>query len=305
VTTAGTRYRLLVVDLDGTVRSRVHGITAGVREAVAAARARGMRVCVATGRMWRSAEPWVRALGADSPIILYNGGQVLDFEAGRTLYERRLSLDAARAALAVIRRAPDVQPLLYVRDGVYAERRDPLLDGYAVDDGLTYDVVPSFETLLVDEPHKLLVIGAAERIQALQHGVRAARLPVHDVQSEPVYLEILPPGISKGTAMEAMLGALGITAEETIAVGDNWNDLEMIEAAGLGVAMGQAPEGVRARADYVCGTAEEDGVKEVIERFVLGGAAADGVGRERANRGPADPMAARSRRPGPPPAARG
>jgi Cof subfamily protein (haloacid dehalogenase superfamily) len=265
----------VVVDLDGTVRSRIHGITPGVRAAVAAAQARGVRVCVATGRMWRSAEPWVRALGATSPVILYNGGQVLDFESGRTLYERRLPRDAARAALAVIRRAHDVQPLVYVRDGVYAERRDRLLDAYAVDDGLTYDVVPTFETLLVDEPHKLLAIGAAERIQALQHSVRAARLPVHDVQSEPVYLEILPSGISKGTAMEAMLAALGVTAEETIAIGDNWNDLEMIEAAGLGVAMGQAPDGVRARADHVCGTAEEEGVREVIERFVLGGAAVE------------------------------
>jgi hydroxymethylpyrimidine pyrophosphatase-like HAD family hydrolase len=120
-----------------------------------------------------------------------------------------------------------------------------------------------------------LVIGAAERIQALQQSVRAARLPVHDVQSEPVYLEILPPGISKGTAMEAMLAALEISTAETIAVGDNWNDLEMIEAAGLGVAMGQAPEGVRARADYVCGTAEEEGVREVIQRFVLDGAASE------------------------------
>ncbi len=84
-----------------------------------------------------------------------------------------------------------------------------------------------------------------------------------------MYLEILPPNVSKGTALGAMLEALGVVAAETIAIGDNWNDLEMIEAAGLGVAMGQAPEGVRARADYVCGTAEEEGVREVIERFVL------------------------------------
>ena len=85
-----------------------------------------------------------------------------------------------------------------------------------------------------------------------------------------MYLEILPSGVSKGAALRAMVEALGASIEETIAIGDNWNDLEMIEAAGLGVAMGQAPEGVRARADYVCGTAEEEGVREVIERFVLG-----------------------------------
>jgi hypothetical protein len=262
-------YRLLVIDLDGTVRSRVHGVTPGVRAALAAARARGVRVCVATGRMWPSAEPWVRTIGADSPVILYNGGQVLDFLTGRTLYERRLPRAAAREALALARRDPAVLPLLYARDHVYSERHDPLADAYAVDDGLSYEVVPSFDPLLREDPHKVLIIGPSPRIAALQGTVRQADLPVHAVQSEPVYLEILPPGVSKGTALEAMLEILEIPASASIAIGDNWNDLEMIEAAGLGVAMASAPDGVRTRADHVCGTAEEEGVRQVIERFVL------------------------------------
>jgi Cof subfamily protein (haloacid dehalogenase superfamily) len=267
------KYRLVVLDLDGTARSRLHGITPGVRAAVAAAQRTGVRVCVATGRMWRSAEPWVRVLGADSPAILYNGGQVLDFAHGRVLYERRLPREGARAALALARRDPEVQPHLYLHDRVYVERRHPLSDAYAADDGLTYEVVPSLDALLVEDPHKVLVIGSPERVRALQAAVREATLPVHAVQSEPVYVEFLPPGASKGTALEAMLERLEIPAAETVAVGDNWNDLEMIEAAGLGVAMGHAPEGVRARADHVCGTADQEGVREVFERFVLGGAA--------------------------------
>lgn len=260
-------YRLVVVDLDGTARSRVHGITPAVRAAVDGARARGVRVCVGTGRMWRSAEPWVRQLGADPPAILYNGGQVFDFADGRVLYERRLPREAARAVLALARRDDAVQSHLFLRDTVYVERRHPLTDAYARDDGLGYEVVPALDALLTDDPQKLLIIGPPSRIEALQQAVGRAGLPVHAVQSEPVYLEILPPGVSKGTALQAMLAALGIPAAETIAVGDNWNDLEMIEAAGLGVAMAHAPAGVRARADFVCGTAEEDGVREVLERF--------------------------------------
>jgi Cof subfamily protein (haloacid dehalogenase superfamily) len=265
-------YRLVVIDLDGTARSRRLGITPGVRDAITAARARGVRVCVATGRMWRSAEPWIRALGVDPPAILYNGGQVLDFETTRTLYERRLPSSAARAALEIIRRDPDVQPHLYVDDRVLVERAHPLTEAYTADDGLTAEVVPSFEPFLAADPHKVLIIGPEPRVAQLQRSVRAAALPVHAVQSEPVYLEILPPGVSKGEALRAMLETLGLSAAQTIAIGDNWNDVEMIEAAGLGVAMGHAPEGVRAKADYVCGTAEEEGVREVIERFVLGGA---------------------------------
>jgi len=260
-----------VVDLDGTARSRRLGITPGVRGAIAAARARGVRVCVATGRMWRSAEPWIRQLRADSPAILYNGGQVLEFEAGRTVYERRLPATAARAALQLIRHLPDVQPHLYLDDRVLVERPHPLTDAFTADDGLTAEVVPSFDACLEADPHKILIIGPEARVANLQRSVREAALPVHAVQSEPVYLEILPPGVSKGEALRAVCDALGLELERTIAIGDNWNDVEMIEAAGLGVAMGHAPEGVRATAGYVCGTAEEEGVREVIERFVLKG----------------------------------
>jgi len=263
-------YRLVVADLDGTARSRARGITPGVRGAVAAAQARGVRVCVATGRMWRSAEPWVRLLGADPPAILYNGGRVFDFGLDRILYERRLAKEAARQALALVRRDPEVQPHLYLGDRVYVDRSHPLTDAYAADDGLSYDLVPALESLLTEDPHKLLVVGAPARVEALCCSIRGAGVPVHAVQSEPAYLEILPPGVSKGTALRAMLAVLGLSAADVVAVGDNWNDLEMIEAAGLGVAMGQAPEGVRARADYVCGTADEEGLREVIERFVLG-----------------------------------
>ena len=226
-------------------------------------------MCVATGRMWPSAAPWVRALGADSPVILYNGGRVLDFETGRVLHERRLAAESTRRALDLIRRDPALQPHLFLNDRVYVERPHPLTDAYAEDDGLTCEVVAAFEPLLGGDPHKILTIGALERVEALAVAVREAALPVHAVQSEPTYLEFLPPGISKGSALCVVLDALGVEAGEVIAVGDGWNDVEMIEAAGLGVAMASAPDGVRARADHVCGRAEEEGFRDVLERFVL------------------------------------
>ena len=265
-------YRLVVADLDGTARSRRLGVTPGVRAAITAARARGTSVCIATGRMWASAARWIDALGADSPAILYNGGRVFDFHAGRILHDRRLAAESTRQALALIRRDPDLQSHLFLEDQAYVERHHPVSDEYARDDGITCELVSAFEPLLLTgDPHKILVVGSSLQIEALALAVREARLAVHAVQSEPTYLEFLPPGISKGSALRAMLAELGIRPGEVIAVGDNWNDLEMIEAAGLGVAMGDAPEGVRARADYVCASADDDGLREVLERFVLGG----------------------------------
>jgi Cof subfamily protein (haloacid dehalogenase superfamily) len=263
-------YRLVVADLDGTARSRRFGVTPGVRRAIADARASGVRVCVATGRMWPSAASWVQRLGVDAPVILYNGGRVFDFDRGRILHDRRLPAEHSGRALAVIRRHPEVQPHLFLDDRVYVERRHPMTDAYTEEDGLEYEVVTAFESLLTNDPHKILVTGAPEKLVALGTEARRARLAAHIVQSEPTKLEFLPAGVSKGTALREMLATLGVDAAEVIAVGDNWNDLEMIEAAGLGVAMADAPEGVRARADHVCGTADEDGLRDVLERFVLG-----------------------------------
>ena len=105
-----------------------------------------MRVCVATGRMWRSAEPWVRTLGADSPAILYNGGQVLDFATGAYAVRAPPAAEAARAALALTRRVSGGAAACSIsRDRVYAERQHPLADAYAVDDGLSYEIVPSLD----------------------------------------------------------------------------------------------------------------------------------------------------------------
>ena len=94
-------------------------------------------------------------------------------------------------------------------------------------------------------------------------------LGINTVFSEETYLEILPEGSSKGTALAEMTRALGIPLEAVIAVGDNLNDLEMIRLAGLGVAMGNAPEELRAQAGYVTVTNDEEGLAEVIHRFIL------------------------------------
>ena len=113
------------------------------------------------------------------------------------------------------------------------------------------------------------IASADSRVETLGRAVREAGT-LHALQSEPSDLEVPPPGVPKGTAARKLLGVLDVALDDVIAVGDTWNDLEMIGAAGPGVAMGHAPEGVHARADHVCGTADHEGMREVVERCVLG-----------------------------------
>ncbi|MDQ7820244.1 MAG: Cof-type HAD-IIB family hydrolase [Armatimonadota bacterium] len=269
------RYRLVVADIDGTLVTSTREITPRVRAAVQAARRRGVRVCLATGRMWPSAEPYVRRLGADPPIILYNGGLVYDFATGTVLRRVPLDVDHARAVLDVLREHPEVQPHLYVNDRVYTARPSEITDQYRRKDGIPVEVVGDLRAVLSAPPMKILIIGARPDLERVRARIRQLPRQIHTVFSEDTYLEVLPQGSSKGAALQWMARHLGIPLEQVVAVGDNLNDLEMIQVAGLGVAMGNAPADLKAAADVVTASNDEEGLAEVIERCVLQGTGQD------------------------------
>lgn len=263
------RYRLLVADIDGTLVNAAREITPPVRAAVAAAQSRGTRVCLATGRIWPSAKQFVERLGADSPAILYNGGLVYDFKGDEIWLRRTLGLEQARSVLRILRRHPSVQPHLYVDDRVYVPAMNELTEAYQEKDSLRAEPVGDLANWLEKDPMKILIIGERPALEAVVDDIELLPYEVNHVFSETIYLEVLPPGVDKGTALQAVAARLGLQREEIIAVGDNLNDLAMVEYAGIGVAMANAPEALRARADFVAPSNNDHGLQEVIERFVL------------------------------------
>jgi Cof subfamily protein (haloacid dehalogenase superfamily) len=262
-------YRLLVADIDGTLINAAREITPPVHAAVAQAQARGVRVCLATGRIWRSARRFVEALGADPPVILYNGGLVYDFSRDDVWRRVTLPREQAQDALRLLRLHPAVQPHLYVDDHIYVPRITEATVIYQQKDGLQVTAVGDLADWLATDPMKVLIIGERPALEAVARDLDALPYRMNHVYSEVNYLEILPPGSDKGAALRAVAGRLGIEREAIIAAGDNLNDLAMIEYAGLGVAMGNAPEALRARADFVAPSNDEHGLQEVIERFIL------------------------------------
>lgn len=261
--------RLVATDLDGTLLTSTRAISPGVLGAVAAAQARGVKVLVATGRVWASAAPYIRQVGADAPAILYNGGLVYDFSTDTVLHRVPLAYDHARAVLELLRGFPQVQPHLYVNDQVYVGHINALSDAYRRKNGIPVIAVGDLVKFLPKDPMKILIVGARPDLIVVNAGIRALPLSIHSVFSEPTYLEILPLGSSKGTALAFVAQQFGIPPAAVLAVGDNLNDLEMIQFAGVGVAMANADTELIPRADYVTATNDEDGVRDVIERFVL------------------------------------
>jgi Cof subfamily protein (haloacid dehalogenase superfamily) len=262
-------YTVLVCDIDGTLVGEDKVVSRGVVEAAKAAQARGVRVCLATGRMWEAAKPFVEALGADPPAILFNGALVYDFASGRTLWSSRLPVDAAAQILTVLRRFPQVSPLLFVQGKVFAERRTPFVDLFARRDRLPIEIAPEFTGLLTEAPTKFLVVGAHGDLDALSRALAELHPPVNQVFSQTDYLEILPSDTSKGVALPVLAEAVGEPLECVVAVGDNLNDVTLLEAAGLGIAVEGAPPELLAVADWVCPPPEREGIREVIERVFL------------------------------------
>lgn len=263
------KVQLLVVDLDGTLLTSDRQIPPGVVSAVQAAQARGVRVCVATGRIWPSAEPYIRRVGADPPTILYNGGMVFDFRTNTVLRRVPLAYEHARVVLEVLRGFPQVQPHLYVGDEVYVGRINALSKQYQRKNGIPVVEVGDLLAFLPPEPMKILIVGERPDLVAVHEAILALPVRVNSVFSEETYLEVLPIGSSKGEALKFVAQILQIPPAAIVAVGDNLNDLEMLQFAGLGVAVGNADEELRAQAGYVAATNDEEGVREVIDRFIL------------------------------------
>jgi Cof subfamily protein (haloacid dehalogenase superfamily) len=278
-TPAGMRYRMLVVDVDGTLIGRDRHVSPRVRAAVRAALDAGALVTLATGRWFRSAQPVAAELGLELPIILHNGALVKDSLTGEVLDHCHLPLPMARTAIALIERR-GLQPIVYenafggeLMVAGPAALDSPATARYLATKKVALRRAPRGGLALLDDPLELVVVDTAERADPLL--IELTRGPWRAVTSmstlvpEARFIEILSPDCSKTNAIRRLAGRCGVELAEVIAVGDNFNDLDMIEAAGLGVAMGNAPPEVRARAAWVAPSVEADGLAVAIERFVL------------------------------------
>lgn len=268
-------YQLLALDLDGTVLDSDTGqrISPRVHRAVAAAQARGVRVTLATGRMFGSTMPFVEALGIRDPIICYQGGMVRHPQTGQ-IYQHTL-MPAAPAAEAVeLLTGADIFVVAYVDERLCVAERRPELDTYLHYHHEEVEVLvePNLAAMLqATPPTKLLFETEPERVGPVLERL-AARFGgvLSTVRSHARFGELTPLGISKGAALATLAAQLGIAREQVVAIGDHENDIPMITWAGLGLAMGNAIEPARRAADAVIPSVREDGVAWAVERYILG-----------------------------------
>ncbi|QAY66728.1 Cof-type HAD-IIB family hydrolase [Paenibacillus protaetiae] len=262
-------YKLIAIDVDDTLLRDDLSVSEQQKQALAGAIQRGVTVTLATGRMFASAQKIARQIELNVPIITYQGALVKTLLDGKVLYERYVPQDAAKELFAFTeQRGLHLQ--LYTDDILYAKEHNDKIKKYSTLTNIPYVVEPDYNKLIELPTPKMLIIDEPSYLDELAVELKALIGDrTHITKSKPHYLEIMHKEGTKGHALRFLAAHIGCTLEETIAIGDAWNDHEMIEAAGLGVAMGNAIPALKEIADYVTLTNNEDGVRHVIEKFVL------------------------------------
>ncbi len=264
-------YKLIALDVDGTLFNSKREVTQPVLAAIAAAKVKGVFVVISTGRGYQSAKHVIDLIGAGPYVINYGGAQITDVRTGEIASITTLPAAPLKEAIELAR-SLGLHIHVYDHIGafyfdaesewskIYSERS--LLTGKAVGDLLGHKW---------DTP-KALCVGDPDAIkQAMSLFAERFKDRLRISTSDPCYIEINEPGTNKATALKKIEAMLGIRREEIIAVGDDLIDLEMIAYAGLGVCMANGVAAVKAVADYIAPSNDEDGVAHVIEKFILNG----------------------------------
>ncbi|TVQ97761.1 MAG: HAD family phosphatase [Spirochaetaceae bacterium] len=266
--------RMIAVDLDDTLLRDDLSISDANRRALLAAEEAGVVVLLATGRVLASMLPYARQLGMldrEGYLISGNGTLLTRSDTGEELIRELL---APEDAVEVFRRieAAGLPAEIYLGDVACASREDIWVDEDCRCSGLGKRIVPDFVDLLRSVPvPKLMIPGDPARLLDLCEQLqRQVGHRFNLVTSKPFFLEVLPGGSDKGTALRHLAEMLSIPREHVMAIGDSMNDAGMIEWAGFGVAMNNAIPRIRAIADWVTScTNDQDGVAEAVNRFVL------------------------------------
>lgn len=262
---------LLALDLDGTLLNSALEISEENRHQLQEFQRQGHLVTIATGRPLQGARRYAHELGLTVPLIINNGALVAEAN-GRTHNFYPVAVQAGRELLQYCR-AHDLPCSFFLDEEIYMLRPCPLAERLHQTHDLAIPKVAEDPEAIIGkgvsnyvitlEPDQVDVI--CEQLQAEFH----TRL--HVVRSGKHFLDVFQPGVSKGRALEVLAQSLGIQQSNVIAVGDNHNDLEMLEYAGLGVAMAGADRTVKMAADYVTTANDQDGVANLVKKILAGG----------------------------------
>ena len=267
-------YKMIVLDVDGTLLNTDRIITARMKTALIKVQQMGIRIVLASGRPTYGVMPLAKELEMDKHdgyVLSYNGGQIINVQTGDVLFEKRVKAEM----LTFLEKKANKNKFsifTYSDDTIYAnDISNEHIIQEAELNSMRLKKAEHFSEDVTFSPYKCMIVSDDENalISLENHWKRRLAGELDVFRSEKFFLEIVPPFIDKANTLSVLLEKLGIESENVVAIGDGVCDVTMIQLAGLGIAMGNAQESVKACADYVTSTNDEDGVALAIENTII------------------------------------
>lgn len=257
---------LVVADVDGTLLDTTCSVTEAVRGVVQAAKDRGALFTIATGRILPSAAAVASAAGIDCPIIA-GGGAAIGTPGGLAISRTYLGRSAALRVLSIVGKGE--YRYAFVDDRLLTDTPGKHVETYSRAIGVPVEVVDNLEVEVGENTTHVVLRVDPAKAESLVREYRPLVSGIASVmRTLPHLVEFVNPTVSKGSALRTLCGMLGVPVSSAIAVGDSESDMDMLEVAGKGVLVANAPPELRSRARYVTVRPYTDGVMEAIERFV-------------------------------------
>ena len=270
------KYKLIVTDMDGTLLNSKGEVSRENKEALQELQRRGIHVAIATGRIYTTARLYAKYLGIVTPIICCNGAIIKNLENNEIIYGSPIEREDCLKLIDMCKEE-NLYFHFYSEDTIFGEELKNKMLYFSEwgktlkeEDRIKVEIVKDSKDIVERETVYKFAIQDEDMklLDCISHRIRNS-LDVESYKSLSNMLDIMNKGVGKGRAVEKLGKSLGIRSEEIITVGDNENDISMIQYAGLGVAMGNAEEKVKELSDFVTETNDNNGVAKVIERFML------------------------------------
>ncbi|AYE33901.1 Cof-type HAD-IIB family hydrolase [Clostridium septicum] len=276
-----SNYKLICIDMDGTLLDDNHKVSNENKLALKAATEKGVKVAITTGRIFCSAKYYSDLIGVDAPVIASNGAYVREKNSDKPIFENPLPAKILHEVYSIIRKY-GLHVNLNTSDTVLRETEVPKDHAYAImnknlpDDQKIKFIISEDLTKYIDDFNGQILKAITieeENIDALFKAKEELKEKfkdeLHIVSSSPKNFEVMLGTSSKGNAVKKLAENFGLSPENVICIGDSENDLSMLRYAGLGVAMGNGLDIVKEEADFITDTNLNSGVAKVIEKFVL------------------------------------